>query len=96
MLLFMSLPRLSSFSSRFVFGFQPAQLLPRLEILSLQHEDDWVAFNLDTHHNGVMAVNYIFHLFGSECESIVLFFFYFFIFENPCEIQVWTLGCISV
>lgn len=33
-MLFMSLPSLSSFSSRFVFGLKPAQLLSRLKILS--------------------------------------------------------------
>lgn len=61
MLLFMSLPRLSSFSSRFVVGLQPAQLLPRLEILSL-HEGDWVAFNLDISHHRSMAVDLVFSL----------------------------------
>ena len=83
MLLFMSLPRLSSFSSRFVFGLQPAQLLPRLEILSL-HEGDWAAFNLDTSHNGSVAVNFVFTYLSLYLSLFRVVFFSL----NPCNIQV--------
>lgn len=58
----MALPELTWFSSRLVVGLQPAQLLPRIEILH-QHEQNLVAFRSNAHYNRIVVIQTLLNCF---------------------------------